>query len=96
MSHHSGYPFDPSKEENDSFRDFLKTPKFGPTGRFPDGKITETDEGEIQLGITHTPEGKVLMEFGKPIHWIGFTKEQAINIAGNLLKHANAIAEAKG
>lgn len=61
--------------------------KFGATGNFPDGKISEADEGEIMVGIVGI-EDRVVINFGKPIHWVGFTKEQAKQIAESLIKHS--------
>lgn len=62
--------------------------KLGATGQFPEGKITEEDEGEIRISIGHAP-GKVIMDFGeKPIKWIGFNPVQAKQIAMSLLEHA--------
>jgi hypothetical protein len=59
----------------------------GPTGKFPEGKIVEHDEGEIQIAITHHV-GKVIINFGTPVAFIGFTPEQAESIAYTLLKHS--------
>lgn len=65
--------------------------QFGATGRYPDGKLNENDEGEIALGIA-THEGKVIMNFGdNPIKWIGFTKEQAKLIGESLIKKSEEI-----
>lgn len=59
----------------------------GATGNFPDGKLTETDEGEIMVGIT-TVQDRIILNFGKPVKWIGFTKEQAIYLANTLIKQS--------
>jgi hypothetical protein len=64
----------------------------GPTGKFPDGKMNEHDEGEIQIGITCSGN-KVIMAFGKPMAWLGFNKKDAVNIANALLKRAKEIKE---
>ena len=61
----------------------------GPTGRFPLGKVTESDEGETAMAVGHT-KGKVFLNFGKPMKWIGFSPSQARILAGHLLEHANA------
>lgn len=61
--------------------------KIGATGNFPDGKLNSSDEGEIQIGIKQI-DGRVVMNFGKPIEWIGFTKEQAVQIAESLIKNS--------
>lgn len=59
----------------------------GATGKYPNGKITDSDEGEMQFAITKKDE-TIIMEFGKPIHWMGFTPQQAIEVAKSLCKHA--------
>jgi hypothetical protein len=59
----------------------------GPTGAFPEGELNDDDEGEIRIAIGMQGD-KVVIDFGKPTAWIGFTKEQAKQIAEMLLKHA--------
>ena len=61
--------------------------RLGATGRFPDGKISDNDEGEIAIGIA-VYRGKVLFNFGKPVQGIGFTPEQAEQIGRDLLNKA--------
>lgn len=62
----------------------------GATGNFPDGKLTETDEGEIKFAITAI-EDRVVVNFGTPVHWVGFTRAQALAVANSLTKHAATI-----
>jgi hypothetical protein len=95
MSHHSGFPFEGKENIEDFFKKKEAKPVdlksgLGATGNFPDGKLTEHDEGEIKIGIT-TKDGKVVIDFGKPVHWIGFTKEQAVRIATSLLSKAESL-----
>lgn len=75
MAHHS---------REDDIRDLL-----GATGQFPLGKLTPSDEGELKLAIGRK-DGKVVLVFGKPVAWIGFTAEQAREIAQMLVEHATA------
>lgn len=89
MAHHSSDGLPP---EFASLFDIK--PKLGATGKFPLGKLTESDEGELLMGITHH-KGKVIVDFGKPTSWIGFTPEQAEDIADMLRRHANAIRSEK-
>lgn len=100
MSHHgnqipedfSSY-FRPKQPTMDELRAKVEAAEkqFGATGRYPDGKLNENDEGEISLGIA-THEGKVIMNFGdNPIKWIGFTKEQAKIIGEALIKKSEEI-----
>jgi len=60
--------------------------KVGPTGKFPDGKLTTHDEGELTLsiGLMHKT---IVMDFGVPVAWIGFTAE-AVAIAEKLVSAA--------
>ncbi len=62
----------------------------GATGKFPEGKLTKMDEGELAMAIG-THQGKVVIDFGKPTAWIGFTKEQAYELANTLRDKANSL-----
>lgn len=79
-------PKEQAQRINDTISDALKD-KLGATGKFPDGKINEADEGEIMVAIVGI-EDRVVINFGKPVHWVGFTKEQAVQIAASLIKHS--------
>lgn len=58
-------------------------------GEYPEGKLNDRDEGAIAVGIGHQ-HGKVVVQFPKAVNWIGFTPEQAIEIAETLVEHARA------
>ena len=61
-------------------------PQLGATKRYPQGKLNQNDEGEIMFAVAaDKSKGKVLINFGKPVAWIGMDREQAIEFA-NLLK----------
>lgn len=62
----------------------------GPTGKFPDSKISEDDEGEIQIAIGAT-EKEVIINFGAPVSWIGFEPDQAMEIANSIIVKAEAV-----
>lgn len=101
MGHHgSREPY--SEMNSEQFADLLKSPenprlhellkkkdpnKLGGTGEFPMGKLNNDDEGEIRIGITKS-NGKVIIDFGKPVHWIGFSPEQAKQVAESLLRNS--------
>jgi hypothetical protein len=63
------------------------TPKLGATGRFPEGQLTDSDEGEIQFRVG-VIERKVVIDFGQEVVWVGMNAEQARGLARMLLKHA--------
>jgi len=86
MSHHSQEDQDRLAEELKDMRTVL-----GETGDFPEGKLTEHDEGGIifALGVK---DGKVILHFGKSVAWIGMNAVQARELAG-LLEHRAEQAE---
>jgi hypothetical protein len=62
----------------------------GATGKHPRGKLTADDEGEIMCDIAADAKNrKVLVNFGKPVVWIGFDPEQAVALAEMLLDKAH-------
>lgn len=63
--------------------------KLGATGSFPEGKFDANDEGELQCAITNE-KGRVLIDFGKSLSWVGFTPASAREFAGLLIKNANS------
>lgn len=67
-------------------RDF----RLGSTGQYPDGKLNETDDGEIQLAIYHN-QGNVIVDFGTRIKWVGLPPQQAREFANLIIKHADKI-----
>jgi hypothetical protein len=87
MSNHG--PIDPEiKRRMDALaREF----RLGPTGQFPQGKLTARDEGEIRVAIG-TVDGKVVLNFGSSVAWIGFTPEQAREIAAAMIEQAKEVA----
>ena len=67
--------------------------KIGPTGKFPEGKLTEDDEGELAISVGHE-NGRVVIKFGKPVSWIGFRADQGKQLGQIIIDHADkALAE---
>lgn len=102
MAHHGSTPFDddPDRPEfakrRDLMRQLLTTTEFrGALGEFPEGKLTQQDEGAIQFAIGEA-DGKVVIDFGTPVHWFGMTPQQAADLASTLLKKARLVARKNG
>jgi len=89
MAHHSSEPFGPRMMGWDSrygemFRQERESatgglfhsgpPDLGATGEFPQGKLTEEDEGEIRIGIT-VFNGKVVT----PEHVLRRARREPVN-----------------
>lgn len=68
---------------DDSLREQAEKLGLGPTGEFPQGQLNEHDEGEIRLGVG-VQDGKVVLNFGKPVVWIGMDPRQARQLAESL------------
>lgn len=81
-----------SNHSSDNSADFLRQIEemretFGATGRYPLGKIHRSDEGELQFGVT-LHEGKVILNFGKPVAWMAMEPTGARELGELLIKHA--------
>jgi hypothetical protein len=104
MAHHGAEPFDGTPEDperkiarNKLMRDLLSsTANFrGALGNFPEGQLTKTDEGAIQFAIGHK-DGKVILDFGTPVHWVGMSPQQAADLASSLLAKARQVGRMNG
>lgn len=101
MSHHGANPFeDPNspafQDRQRLLREMLNTASFrGALGDFPAGQLTKSDEGAIQFAIGDK-DGKVVIEFGTPVAWLGMTPQEAADFATALLKRARLAARKAG
>ena len=61
-------------------------------GEYPMGKMNADDEGALafQVGVA---DGNVVIQFPKPVKWLGFPPQQAVNLAQLLIKHAKACSK---
>lgn len=66
--------------------------KLGATGRYPDGKLNEDDEGELALKIG-VKDGNVVLDFGKPVAWFAMPPDLAVDLAERLIARATKIMQ---
>ncbi len=59
----------------------------GPTGHHPEGKLNDSDNGELKLAVT-VNNGRVMLIFGTPVTWLILPPQQARDLAAILLKQA--------
>ncbi len=83
---------DPTKSDEERkralTRALLDTTGFvGAVGQHSQGKLTPEDEGDIQFRVGGE-NGKVVLDFGTPVHWVGMDPQQAADLASSLLKWA--------
>ena len=93
MSHHGERPFDTLDERGadnmrELFKERLLQAELGATGKQPEGKLAKGDEGEIMFAIGHQ-FGKVTLDFGKAVAWVGMNPDQAEALAATIMTHAN-------
>lgn len=62
----------------------------GPTGRFPNGKWDESNEGELKIAIGIENDA-VVIHFGKAILWMGMSPKNARELAANLMEMADEL-----
>jgi hypothetical protein len=78
MSHHGQDP-EAQRAMSEAMREIF--------GEYPDGKLNVNDEGALAV-VVGNEKGSVVIRFPKPVAWIGFTPDQAIDIAQSLITHA--------
>lgn len=110
MGHHADEPFDGDPEAFRAFREMRQatdshesilrklkdTSTFrGALGDFPMGHLTKQDEGAIQFAVG-SQDGKVVLDFGTSVRWIGMSPQQAADLAADLFKWARLVGLKKG
>lgn len=66
----------------------MTTQKPGANGEFPNGKIHEDDEGELRMTCGVTQDGLIILDFGKPVAWLGLQPEDVDGMVEILQKNA--------
>lgn len=70
--------------------------KIGPTGKFPYGKLHESDEGELAVGIAcDFQQNVVVFNFGKPLAWLALPPGKARELAQLLIEKADELDKRK-
>lgn len=80
----------PRIEELRAFQPWNKK-LLGARNTYSQGKLNDDDGGDIQMAVSSDKlDGIVRLDFGKPVAWLGFPPEQAIQLAKLIMKHAGA------
>lgn len=58
--------------------------------KYPRGKLNDEDEGALSMAITVANE-RLIIDFGKPVVWIGFGKEEALALATLIQKRCEEL-----
>lgn len=92
MAHSGRMDDEEIRRVREAFEAEAVTGRLGPTDRFPEGRLTESDEGEIRIAVG-VEKGKIVLHFGEPTMWVGMTPEQAVEIAGLMIQKARAVTK---
>lgn len=79
-----------NKKTMETNNDKVDTSKIGATGEFPQGKLTQDDEGELRAGIA-VYKDKIVINFGKPVTWLALDTVQALDLAKMLTEKATEV-----
>lgn len=60
------------------------------TDQFPRGKLNDSDEGQLQIRVG-VRDKTVIIDFGKPVVWLGMDYHTAMALADNISKRAQEI-----
>lgn len=63
-------------------------------GEYPNGRLNANDAGGIAMSVG-VEEGRVRLDFAKPVAWIGLTPDEAVGLAEILVKHARSAGSNK-
>lgn len=93
MSHHGPDPR--STPIPESIRQCLEKPLIGATGEHPEGNLSQHDEGGIQFAVG-VKDGKVCLDFGTPVAWLGMNPGDALALAASLIENARKASRGAG
>lgn len=93
MSNHSDSPGNSPIPQ--ALRRAMAAELIGATGQHPEGKLTPKDEGSIQFAVG-VKDGKVCLDFGTPVVWLGMNPADALELAEQLIQHARKAAKGTG
>lgn len=72
------------------FETDLPAGTLGATQRLSEGQLNADDEGELRFAIGHR-DGSVVLDFGKPVSWVGFPPTMANDLIRAIAVHASAL-----
>lgn len=91
MSHHGSDFFNKQFQQSEIFKELTNSIKSGEidekySKQYPAGQLNENDEGVIAFRITSN-EGKIIIDFGKSVFWLGLEIKEAKGLVDILQQH---------
>lgn len=78
------------KQMDEEMRQQAQEVGLGATGERPLGSMIPGDEGELKVAVG-SKNGKIVINFGKPIAWVGMQPFEAIALAQVLQERAREL-----
>lgn len=92
VSHHGDIPFE--ERQSELLKRFQQQQEGTAQRQWPNGRINSDDDGELAFAIGPGDKAEtIVVNFGKPVEWVGMPPDQAIQLAQLLIKHARAISK---
>lgn len=90
-SHHGERP---TPEVEKLMKRFLDQAEKPLRREYPEGRMGADDDGSVAFAVAADPvKGVVIINFNKPVAWLGMPPEQAMQLAQLLMNHAKKIAK---
>ena len=95
FDHHGSHPGTDGPGEIDKLlRQFAAQQKGEAPREYPRGRIDPTVDGTVVFKIGHDKKTKtVIIDFGKPVAWVGLAAKDIEKLVNTLLAHAKAISD---
>lgn len=89
VQHHGG-----ERDQSELMKRFINQADGKMKRSYPNGRISAEDEGELVFVVSGDPDAEsVRLNFGKPVHWLEMTAQDAVNLAQSLIKQARGISK---
>ena len=89
--HHGGGA---KRHLDEMIRRFVRQGEGTAAREYPEGRMGGADDGALAFVVgTDERHGTVVLDFNKPVSWLGMSPRDAVRLASLLVKHARSIAK---
>lgn len=90
VAHHG----DDKKRLDEFMKRFVQQGEGNASRAYPEGRMGAADEGELVFTVsTDEKHGTVVLNFNKPVSWMGMGPADAVRLAELLIEHAKRISK---
>lgn len=93
-AHHGDGRRDDRNDLDNMLRRFVQQAEGTAKRAYPEGRMGAHDEGELVFMVGPDPKtGNVMLQFNKPVTWIGMKPADAVRLAELLIKQAKSVSK---